>query len=302
MLVLLLIVVFAQDECDVEFDLPVCSPKGLPMQGQKFMDTLKILLSFDDILVVNKGPTLQDERLSAYFSGKEYVEMEQSDQTPYFTYAMWLFFPKQSGATKPRNLCPIFQKGNDGENYPSLYFDQKNRQLYAQVDQTIEVQDNFLSTVGRIQYNSWIYVAVVATSNKLKIYLNGVLDNIFVFQASPKPNNSPLYVGSVPWLKDTCSMPYLMDRFQYYNDEIKAYFLQAQSQLVLQIEQASIHFGCVNCGKDEAKGACIAGYHLCTQMELFQSIGWVDWNSYIWTYNDLIRSEEKVGLGVCCID
>ena len=33
MLVLLLIVVFAQDECDVEFDLPVCSPKGLPMQG-----------------------------------------------------------------------------------------------------------------------------------------------------------------------------------------------------------------------------------------------------------------------------
>lgn len=35
---------------------------------------------------------------------------------------------------------------------------------------------------------------------------------------------------------------------------------------------------------------------------IVRSIGWVDWNSYIWTYNDLIRSEEKVGLGVCCID
>lgn len=103
-------------------------------------------------------------------------------------------------------------------------------------------------------------------------------------------------------------MPYLLDKFQFYSEEIKAYFLQAQSQGF--IEQASLHFGCVSCAKEEAKGACISGYHLCTKLEVYsgvyniaRSLGWIEYGDFIWTYNDAIRNtEDRKGLAICCID
>lgn len=40
---------------------------------------------------------------------------------------MWVFFPRTSGIEKPRTVCPIFHKGTEETQYPSLYFDQKHR-------------------------------------------------------------------------------------------------------------------------------------------------------------------------------
>lgn len=36
---------------------------------------------------------------------------------------MWLFFPRTADSELPRSVCPIFHKGNEETNYPSLYYD-----------------------------------------------------------------------------------------------------------------------------------------------------------------------------------
>ncbi|CAD8112238.1 unnamed protein product [Paramecium primaurelia] len=310
-----------ESDCDMEFDMPFCSGNGTPMQENSFLNTLKILLSFNDMKVVNKidqseyeveelerGPTLYDDGYSGVFKGSQILEMPQNEQTPYFTYSMWLFFPRTSGAERPRSVCPIFQKGNEETHYPSLYYDQKHKQFIVYIDQTVTSENTGLVSVSRPLANQWIYVSLVSTSSKLKLYINGVLDNIKIFQAAPKPNDYALYVGNTPWFKDYCSMMFLLDKFQYYTEEIKAYFIQAQAQF--QLESASIHFGCISCNIEEASGACISGYHLCTKIEFYSGVynvarqlGWMDYGDFVWTYQDAIRkNDKKKGLAVCCID
>jgi hypothetical protein len=61
---------------------------------------------------------------------------------------------------------------------------------------------------------------------------------------------------------------------------------------------------------NEAAGACISGYHLCTKLEFYSGVyrtarqlGWMDYGDFVWTYNELMRdNEKKKGLAVCCID
>lgn len=33
-----------------------------------------------------------------------------------------------------------------------------------------------------------------------------------------------------------------------------------------------------------------------------RQLGWVEYGEYIWTYNDLIRTDVNKGLAICCID
>lgn len=72
---------------------------------------------------------MYEDGYSGFFKGKSIIEIAQNEPTPYFTYSMWLFFPRTPPTERPRTVCPIFQKGGEKEHYPALYFDQKNRQF-----------------------------------------------------------------------------------------------------------------------------------------------------------------------------
>ena len=113
-------------------------------------------------------------------------------------------------------------------------------------------------------------------------------------------------------MRDECSLNMLIDKFSFYNKELKAFEIQAQSQPSLgMVEGSSLHLGCIACTKEQAATSCIRGYHLCTSMEIYsgvynviRSLGWVEWDPNIWTLNMLTESNESLNSGsaVCCID
>ncbi len=64
-------------------------------------------------------------------------------------------------------------------------------------------------------------------------------------------NQGPLFIGGVPWMRDECSLNMLIDKFSFYNKELKAFEIQAQSQPSLgMVEGSSLHLGCIACTKE----------------------------------------------------
>jgi len=52
----------------------------------------------------------------------------------------------------------------------------------------------------------------------------------------------------------------------------------------------------------QAANACIRGYHLCTSLEMYsgvynlvRSIGWIEWEANLWTYNMLYLQPNGTG-------
>lgn len=39
-----------------------------------------------------------------------------------------------------------------------------------------------MTSAARVQYNKWTHIGVINTSSKVKLYVNGVLDNLQVCQ------------------------------------------------------------------------------------------------------------------------
>ena len=47
------------------------------------------------------------------------------------------------------------------------------------------------------------------------------------------PNNQPLYIGSVPWLKDECTIISYIDDLRIYDRALNEYEIEAEGSLAL---------------------------------------------------------------------
>jgi hypothetical protein len=108
-------------------------------------------------------------------------------------------------------------------------------------------------------------------------------------------------------------IPYLIDEMRYYGLSIEEELIQAEASPALGgLDPTFINLGGINLDVNEASNSCQDGYHICTSIELHtggyqvaRSLGWLDWNTHIWSHGALKTPNEYVGmkgLALCCSD
>lgn len=63
----------------------------------------------------------------------------------------------------------------------------------------------------------WPYFAVVRHQNRMRLYVDGILDSSLATEGSTKTNDLPLFVGGAPYAENVCDLPMLLDEFRMYS-------------------------------------------------------------------------------------
>jgi len=329
---------FSSSECDMLSEGPICLFNGerviLPFAVPKGCIGY---WNFDDIRpldnsgntnhalgMIGAGPAFGSLGASAFFKDGEYLEVPFNNNfgTNDFTITFFYYLIEDSySSSTGTRFCPMIQRGNDNlyskefQRSPGLYLDRKDKILKTYVSSldADSVQGELLDSNAKIRSQKWFHFALQKDKNNVKLYINGILDAQIKLKASSQQNKGSLYIGGVPWLKDQCNFPFLLDEFRYYNIAIDENYIQAEASPVLgSIESSFIQLGCINCGLKEAAVACVEGYHVCTSIELHtggyqvaRSMGWLSWNTHIWSHSALKNQKEfdkLKGLSLCCSD
>eukprot|EP01017_Pseudomicrothorax_dubius_P045608 TRINITY_DN7905_c0_g1_i1.p1 TRINITY_DN7905_c0_g1~~TRINITY_DN7905_c0_g1_i1.p1 ORF type:complete len:361 (+),score=26.36 TRINITY_DN7905_c0_g1_i1:55-1137(+) len=349
----LILVVSAQGPaCDIEYPAGICigggSHETVMMARPK---DLVLHFNFDQTKVIDQsgnrlhsnstlihGPSFGSEGTSSFFSGSNFLYVPDNEllHSKEFSITFWLFVMRNF-AEDPRlsvglRWCPILQKGFDIPSRkqffrsPAIFFDRKDRALriFLSTSERSFPQGEYLTSNARIPFQRWTHVAVVRKANKMRLYVNGILDavNITMGFSLPTPLFKPsdvsengLYVGAVPWYKEECNIPHLTDELRFYSRPLSEVEIEAEGSPGLGgVEPRFVHLGCFSCSLDVAVKSCIEGYHLCTKLELFNGglqvaryNGWYDAKVHVWSYSELeipLNEEEpiKLGLGICCLN
>jgi len=330
---------FDNKECDMITEGPICLyngdrvllpsavPKGLI--GHWSFDEIRPLDTSGNknhaVGVVKPGPAFGGIGASAFFSNGDYITIPHSNsfqQGSDFTITFWLFVVQDFfTSSKGIRYCPLIQRGNDdlfAKNYqrsPALYYDRKdkNLKLYLKTANDDSPQGESLLSNAKVTSQRWLHISLVKMDTKLKLYVNGILDSQTLLKSGAEVNNSPLYIGNVPWLKDQCDFPFLIDELRYYNISVSEDRIQAEAAPVLGgIEPSFLQLGCMNCSLKDASQSCVDGYRLCTSIELHtggyqiaRSMGWMSWNTHLWTHGALKTPadfDKLKGLALCCAE
>ncbi len=237
-----------------------------------------------------------------------------------YTLSFWIFMIDDFfSSIKGNRLCPLLQKGRDdivSNNYrrsPSIILDRKTKQLkvYISTTKSNSVEGESFISNSRIYNQRWIHIALVKNKNKVALLVNGVVDTEFVLQGGPVEDTGDLYLGGVKWLSGFCQFPFLIDEFKYFDTALEFNLIQAEAAGALAgLQSDLLKFGCRDCGIEEANRSCSGEYRLCTTIELHtggyqisRSLGWLDWNTHIWTHSAVKKTKEyanKKGLALCC--
>jgi hypothetical protein len=186
---------------------------------------------------------------------------------------------------------------NEKARAPALFINKKSRKLTAYFTTTsngtksdvkkekicIIVQGEYLESNGRVALQRWNHIALVRYDKKIYLYLNGILDNIIVTEGSTVPNSAPLFVGNSPDYIEECDVKGFIDELRYYDRVLTENEVIAEAgPSTGNVNADYVLLGCLDCPANEAVQSCIAGYHLCTTIELHsagyqvgKSMGWV---------------------------
>ncbi len=335
---------FDSSECDMVTDGPIClyngdrvllpyaSPKGLV--GYYNFDEIRVLDNSGNrnhgVGLVSAGQAFGGAGSSGLFTSGNYVTIpgnpgfSNPDNTD-FSVTFWLFVVQDFfSASKGVRYCPLVQKGKDDlfaktyQRKPAIYYDRKDKNLkfYIKTANQDYPQGKYMTSNAKVTAQRWLHIGLVKINNKLKLYVNGILDSQLIFTSDDEisaDGDAPLYIGNVPWLKDQCDFPFLIDEFRFYNIAVSEDAIQAEASPVLGgIEPSFLNLGCMNCSLKDASLSCSEGYRMCTSVELHtggyqiaRSMGWLDWNTHIWTHGALKTPADFAklkGLGLCCAD
>ena len=325
--------------CDVQIDSGICLYSGFNvLKPLSISDSLTGYWSFDDSSSidysgnsnhgdsgVSAGSSYMGQGSSSRFAGSSYITIPNSSSltSEVFSITFWLYLEQEDTINQTGlKWCPILQKGNDDESSsvyertPAIFINREDRSLQVFVTTTESsefVEGESVISNARIPYNRWTHVAVLRSTQKIKLYVNGILDNYNSTQGWTETNESPLYVGNTPSKVESCPVPFLIDELKFYNDEIAESVVWSEAMNAFgQYEPRFVNLGCVQCSLDEAEEACNSGYHLCTTIELhsggysiIKAMGWDRVSEKVWSYSALAKKsqyEGEVGLGVCCLD
>jgi hypothetical protein len=271
--------------------------------------------------VIKAGPAFGGFGSSAAFQG-EYLEIPftKSFEAVDFSITFWFFLSEDNYSSKGTRNCPLIQRGvddlfkKDFQRSPAIYLDRKTKNLKVFVktgDEDSNQGENVTSN-ARLAKQRWHHVGIVKEGAKLKLYVNGILDAQVTFKSDASLNQGNLYIGNVPWLKEQCNFPFLIDEVRYYNVPIEEDRIQAEASPVLGgIEPSFLQLGCMNCSLKDASQSCSENYRLCSSIELHtggyqiaRAMGWLDSKTHMWTHGALKTPadfDKLKGLALCCV-
>lgn len=328
---------FSDSQCDLITEGPACIYEGdrviLPSARPK---NLIGYWNFDEIKpidnsgfknhaahTVQSGPSFGGIGYSAYFTEGKYLEVQHSNdfKSKDFTVSFWFYLMKDENNFSGTKICPLIQKGKDDlfnktyNRFPSIYFDRKvrNFKVYMISNKEHIIQGENFTSNAKATYEKWVHISLIKKNKNLKFYFNGILDFQINLKREIEINTDNLFIGNVPWLSEICNYPFLIDELRYYNAAIDEDFIQAEASPVLGgIEPNFLQLGCLNCSLNDASKSCKEGYKLCSGIELntggyqiSRAMGWLNWDSHIWTNTALENKQESQklkGLGLCCVD
>jgi len=299
--------------------LPDAHPKGLV--GHWTFDQVKPIDTSGNYNhgknSIPPGPGVGARGASALFNGFDYVEVPHSPSfaAQEFAVTFWAFLSHAPVAHGADRLCPLLHKGKvNNDHAPSLLLNTRTRALkfVVSTDSDEHPSGEFVESNARMPVQRWTHFALVRKAHGLQLYVNGILDAEKTPTAATVLNEGPLYIGAVPWLRDTCNLNVLIDEVRFYSRTLDHDEVQAEAAPALGgIEPGFMHFGCSDCTVEKAAESCRDGYHLCTAMELHtggyqvaRTMGFVDWTSHVWTHAALKEeaNKEALGVGLCCTD
>jgi hypothetical protein len=324
--------------CDLEVSSGICLYSGKSvLKPFSKSDYLTGYWSFDDsssldysgysnhgLSGVSSGGSYSGQGSSSRFSGSSFITIPNSSSltSEVFSLSFWLYLEKEDTINQTGlKWCPILQKGSDDESSgvyqrsPAIFLNRENRslQVFITTTETEFVEGESVLSNARLPYNRWTHVSVLRSTQKVKLYVNGILDSSNSTQGWTETNDSPLYVGNTPSKMQDCPVPMLIDELKFFNDEIsESEVLSEASNAFGQYESRFVNFGCSECSLDVASESCSSGYHLCTTIELhsggysiIKAMGWDKLSEKVWSYSALSKKNQyqgEVGLGVCCLD
>lgn len=56
-----------------------------------------------------------------------------------------------------------------------------------------------LESKGDLNMKQWVHIAMIASEETLKLYINGNLDNQVFLKGKVRMNSGPLHIGKDPW-------------------------------------------------------------------------------------------------------
>jgi hypothetical protein len=301
---------FNSDECDMITEGPICLFNGekilLPnarhenLIGYWNFEEIRVLdnsgLRNHALNAVKSGPSFTGIGNSGYFTNSDYLEIphtkafEGSD----FTITFWIFIIQDFfTASKGTRYCPLIQKGKDDlsskkySRFPAIYYDRKDKFLKIIVktnnQEPERIEGESIITNSKINNQKWMHISLIKKDKIIKLYVNGILDNTLEIE------------------------------LRYYNSYEDESFIMAEAAPALGgIEPNFINLGCVDCSLQTASKSCKDGYRLCSPIELHtgayqvaRNLGWLNWNTHIWTYSALQSPKEFKkfkGLAICCLE
>lgn len=331
---------FKTTECDLITDGPIClfnaekiilpQARHKNLMGYWNFEEVKPLdfsgLRNHGLNIVKAGPAFGSLGHSGYFSNGEFLEIPHTKafESPNFTITFWVFIIQDFfSASKGLRFCPLFQKGKDDllvktfSRFPSIYYDRQDKNFKVSIktksQQADQAEGESFTSFSKLNTQKWMHVALTKSDKEVKLYLNGIFDKSITLKDEPELNSENIFVGGTPWLKEECNYPLLIDELRYYNDEIEESLIAAEAAPALgAIGPNDINLGCVECSLKRAATVCKEGYKLCTPVDLHagvyqvaRSMGWLNWNTHIWTYSALSSPknfEKFKGLAICCIE
>jgi len=327
------------DQCDIVSPGAICAFDGqkiiLPKKNQKGVvaywtfDEIRVLDSSGNRNharnIVKAGPSMSGQGASGLFSNGDFLSIPYTDSfnSKEYTISFWIFLIKDYfSQSKGIRYCPILQRGNDDlfskvfKRSPALYYDRvgKNLKVFISTKLESEPQGEGVTSNAQINPQRWMHIALVKSEMKIKLYINGIVDNSFTLKEEAVGDaQGDLFIGNVPWLKDSCSYPFLIDEMRYYNIAVQEENIQAEASPAFGgVDSTFIMLGGMNLDIKAAGNSCVDGYHVCTSIELHtggyqvaRAMGWLDWNTHIWSHGALKNPTDfmgMIGLALCCAD
>lgn len=242
-----------------------------------------------------------------------YVPSSESFKSADFSYTFFVYLLEDAKSRSINELhdqfCPIMHKGTMREDVqeasPALLVNPRDGRVKVVLGTTgSAAPGNEMQSNSRLRPHQWYHLGLVRHQNRMRLYVDGILDSSLTTEGSTKTNDLPLFIGSAPYAENVCDMPMLLDEFRMFSYALGRDHIQAEASIALGgIEPSFLHIGCTNCNKDEAAESCADGYHLCNKLELYNGGFHVARKLSLGTALVAAGSATPVrGAGLCCTD
>lgn len=254
------------------------------------------------------GPGHNGRGASAAFvkGASSRIKSSPSLESQDFTVSFWMYLLSDSNGLF-RN---VVSKGNELSQTPSILLYPDSRRLSVRVTTDDSGSEGMAST-GSLPLRRWTHVAVTASKNRLKLFLNGMKDSEVFLRGDVMPNTEDIVLGAS--IENPGFEGYI-DDFRVYTRGLPDHEISAMSipALTGAPDSEFVSLGCDSCGYDFAMNSNMCGEpaaHLCSLQELYQGgihvgriNGLLNSKTELW-HSDMTPGEMALNdrrMGLCC--